>query len=143
MHIFLAIPLLYLIYIRLPHVLRIIMRSFSRCYRLPLHHLLLLLHLAAARIQWLLHLHAASDQTPSKWPGSADSTRELLLLVTVHLGLESLKELDLLLLILHGGLGQLRILLGLGFESELGKVRGEDSDGLGSFFGQSPCLCGQ
>ena len=58
-----------------------------------------------------------------------------MLLVTVNLGLESLKELDLLLLILHGGLGQLRILLVLGFESELGKVRGENRDGLGSFFG--------
>jgi len=65
------------------------------------------------------------------------------LLVSVHLGLEGLEELDLLLLILRGGLGELGVLLGLGFESELGKVGGEDSDGLGGFFGKSPCLRGQ
>ena len=64
----------------------------------------------------------------------------LLLLVSVHLGLEGLEELDLLLLILRGGLRQLRVLLGLCFESELGKVGGEDRDGLGGFFCQSPCL---
>jgi hypothetical protein len=67
----------------------------------------------------------------------------LLLLVSVHLGLEGLEELDLLLLILHGGLGQLGVLLGLGFESELGKVGGEDRDGLGGLFGETPCLGGQ
>lgn len=66
-----------------------------------------------------------------------------MLLVSVHLGLEGLEELDLLLLILRGGLGQLWVLLGLGFESELGKVGGEDRDGLGSLFGQPPCLRGQ
>ena len=67
----------------------------------------------------------------------------MLLLVSVHLGLEGLEELDLLLLILHGGLGELGVLLGLGFESELGKVGGEDRDGLGGFFRQPPCLRGQ
>ena len=67
----------------------------------------------------------------------------MLLLVSVHLGLEGLEELDLLLLILHGGFRQFGVLLGLGFESELGKVGGEDRDGLGGFFGKSSCLRGQ
>lgn len=105
-YIFLTITFLNLIHISLFHLLRIIMRSFRRCYRLPLQYLLLLLHLAATSIQRRLHLQAATYQTPSKWLGSVDSSREvlLLLLVTVHLGLEGFKELYLLFLILHGGL---------------------------------------